>query len=79
MVSGNDAKQLFVKSQLSQEILKHIWFLCDTDTKGYFTRGEFIVALHLIGLCKKGIQPPAILPDSLRSTLNGTRVKNISI
>ena len=50
VLSGNDAKQIFVKAKLSNKILGAIWFLCDRGTKGFLTKEEFIMAMHLIDL-----------------------------
>lgn len=50
VLSGNEAKQIFVKAKLSNKILGAIWFLCDRGTKGFLTKEEFIMAMHLIDL-----------------------------
>lgn len=50
VLSGNDARQIFVKAKLSNKILGAIWFLCDKGTKGFLTKEEFIMAMHLIDL-----------------------------
>jgi hypothetical protein len=41
------------------------------DEKGYLTKSEFILAVHLIGLCKKGMPLPTILPDTLLMIARG--------
>lgn len=50
LLSGNDAKEIFVKARLPNKILGAIWFLCDKGTKGSLSKEEFIVAMHLIDL-----------------------------
>ncbi|SMN21030.1 similar to Saccharomyces cerevisiae YBL047C EDE1 Key endocytic protein involved in a network of interactions with other endocytic proteins [Maudiozyma saulgeensis] len=65
VLSGNDAKQIFVKAKLSNKVLGAIWYLCDNGTKGYLTKEEFIMAMHLIDLrlSKHGSMDP--LPRKL--------------
>ncbi|CAK95126.1 unnamed protein product (macronuclear) [Paramecium tetraurelia] len=65
-IKGKHAKALFSKSGLSQDKLKEIWNLCDIGEKGHLSKGEFIVAFHLVLLCCKCKYPlPTRLPDSL--------------
>ncbi|KAM3141010.1 hypothetical protein pb186bvf_006811 [Paramecium bursaria] len=64
-VTAAEAKSLFQKSQLPQQSLVEIWKLTDTGHKGYLFKNEFIVAMHLISLARKGIAVPPVLPDQL--------------
>ena len=41
--------------------------MCDLDMKGYLFKGEFIAAIHIIGLFLKGVPLPSELPDNLLS------------
>ena len=51
-ISGQDAKALFIKTGLPKENLKNIWNLADGGQKGYLSKAEFLVALHLMTLAK---------------------------
>ncbi|CAD8070543.1 unnamed protein product [Paramecium primaurelia] len=65
-IEGEAAKAIFYKSELSNEILKELWALVDTNQKGFLFKNEYIVAIHLIALCRKNIPLPQYLPDSLQ-------------
>ncbi|CAK81631.1 unnamed protein product (macronuclear) [Paramecium tetraurelia] len=65
-IEGEAAKAIFFKSELSNEILKELWALVDTNQKGFLFKNEYIVAIHLIALCRKNIPLPQYLPDSLQ-------------
>uniref|UniRef100_A0A665T8U3 Epidermal growth factor receptor pathway substrate 15-like 1a n=1 Tax=Echeneis naucrates TaxID=173247 RepID=A0A665T8U3_ECHNA len=73
-VSGQEVKDIFMQSGLSQNILAHIWALADTRQIGKLTREQFALAMHLIQQkVSKGIDPPQALtsdmiPPSERST-----------
>ncbi|CAK6975018.1 epidermal growth factor receptor substrate 15-like 1 isoform X4 [Scomber scombrus] len=73
-VSGQEVKDIFIQSGLSQNILAHIWALADTRQIGKLTREQFALAMHLIQQkVSKGIDPPQALtadmiPPSERST-----------
>jgi len=43
----------------------NLWELVDDGRKGFLSKNEFIVAVHLIALCRKDIPLPQFLPDSL--------------
>jgi hypothetical protein len=42
--------------------------------KGFLYKGEFMVAIHLIGLAKKGVQLPVELPEGLINIARGDQV-----
>jgi epidermal growth factor receptor substrate 15 len=43
-----------------------LWTLCDIGEKGHLSKGEFLIALHLIQLVSKQKYPlPITLPDAL--------------
>ncbi|KAG5681401.1 hypothetical protein PVAND_010840 [Polypedilum vanderplanki] len=71
LVSGMEIKDIFLKSGLAQNLLAHIWALCDTDQSGKLTSEQFALAMWLIDRKKKGIDPPQVLtpemiPPSMR-------------
>uniref|UniRef100_A0A8C1YNN6 Epidermal growth factor receptor pathway substrate 15-like 1a n=1 Tax=Cyprinus carpio TaxID=7962 RepID=A0A8C1YNN6_CYPCA len=66
-VSGQEVKEIFMQSGLSQNLLAHIWALADTRQMGKLTREQFSLAMHLIQLkVSKGMDPPqALTPDMI--------------
>ncbi|KAH8829008.1 hypothetical protein DL96DRAFT_1462313 [Flagelloscypha sp. PMI_526] len=64
-LDGDAAVPFFTKSQLSEKQLAQVWDLADIDLKGYLTKDEFAVAMHLIKKRKKGERLPSILPAAL--------------
>jgi epidermal growth factor receptor substrate 15 len=71
LVSGMEIKDVFLKSGLPQNLLAHIWALCDTDQSGKLSTEQFALAMWLIDRKKKGIDPPQVLapemiPPSMR-------------
>ncbi|CAF3513299.1 unnamed protein product [Rotaria sp. Silwood1] len=69
-LSGEQARDFFVKSNLPGDILRKIWDLADISADGRLDSREFIIACHLISsqVQKKGplptILPPSLLSDS---------------
>lgn len=71
LVSGVEIKDVFLKSGLPQNMLAHIWALCDTDQTGKLSSEQFALAHWLIDRKKRGIDPPVALtpemiPPSMR-------------
>nr|XP_029709254.1 epidermal growth factor receptor substrate 15-like 1 isoform X2 [Aedes albopictus] len=71
LVSGHEIKEVFIQSGLAQNVLAHIWALCDTNQIGKLRLEEFCLAMWLVERAKKGIDPPQVLapnmvPPSLR-------------
>ncbi|KAI9346498.1 hypothetical protein BDR26DRAFT_109813 [Obelidium mucronatum] len=64
-ISGDRARQIFVQSGLSSEILGHIWTLADTQNSGKLDSNEFAVAMHLIHAKRAGKDLPKTLPANL--------------
>lgn len=62
VLGGAEAKDVFLKSGLPTQQLFQIWKLVDTKKEGNLSKGEFMVALHLIMLARQGFQLPAELP-----------------
>ncbi|RWS27641.1 intersectin-2-like protein, partial [Leptotrombidium deliense] len=66
LITGDQAKGLFLQSGLPPSVLAKIWELADVDADGRMDVNEFCIALHLIALKLKGVDPPITLPQSLR-------------
>lgn len=66
LVSGEQARGLFMQSGLPPPVLGHIWGLADLNRDGKMDRKEFAIAVHLIHNTLRGIQPPPVLPESLK-------------
>ncbi|CCH61814.1 hypothetical protein TBLA_0F02750 [Henningerozyma blattae CBS 6284] len=49
-LSGDKAKDIFTKANLSNHLLGEIWALCDRNASGSLTKVEFIMAMYLIQL-----------------------------
>lgn len=72
LVSGAEIKDVFLKSGLPQNMLAHIWALCDTDQSGKLSSEQFALAHWFIDRKKKGFDPPQVLapemvPPSMRT------------
>ena len=67
MLPGDQAKQIFEKSGLSNEVLGRIWMLADTEQRGALVMTEFVIAMHLLTSMKSGALRglPNILPAAL--------------
>ncbi|KAK7413157.1 hypothetical protein QQX98_007983 [Neonectria punicea] len=64
---GDQAKQIFEKSGLPNEVLGRIWQLADTEQRGALVLTEFVIAMHLLTSMKTGALRalPSILPAGL--------------
>lgn len=69
------ARDLFIKSGLSNQILASIWSLSDLDSDGKLNLIEFSIAMHLINMCLRGFEVPKSLPNKLLSSLNMKEAK----
>ena len=70
LVSGTEIRDVFLKSGLPQNMLAHIWALCDTDQSGKLTSEQFALAHWLIDRKKRGIDPPQVLaPEMIPPTM----------
>ncbi|XP_051879994.1 intersectin-2b isoform X4 [Pristis pectinata] len=82
-LSGPQARNALVQSNLSHNQLATIWNLADVDQDGKLRAEEFILAMHLIDMAKSGqplpiTLPPELTPPSFRSSkwgegINGTQ------
>ncbi|XP_066490567.1 intersectin-2 isoform X1 [Tiliqua scincoides] len=71
-LSGFQAKNVLLQSNLSQTQLATIWSLADVDGNGQLKAEEFILAMHLTDMAKAGqplplALPPELVPPTLRS------------
>ncbi|KAK2582098.1 hypothetical protein KPH14_002798 [Odynerus spinipes] len=64
-LSGPQARNIMVQSQLPQGILARIWSLADMDFDGRLGCDEFVLAMHLCDIAKAGEQIPNTLPLEL--------------
>ena len=64
---GEQAKQIFERAKLPNDILGRIWNLADTDQRGSLNSTDFVIAMHLLTSYKSGAlrQLPAALPPGL--------------
>ncbi|KAM4739238.1 epidermal growth factor receptor substrate 15-like 1 isoform 3-T3 [Anableps anableps] len=79
-VSGQEVKDIFIQSGLSQNILAHIWSLADTRQIGKLNKEQFALAMHLIHQkVGKGIDPPQVLTiDMIPPSERGTPIPDSS-
>ena len=67
VLPGEQAKQIFERAGLPNEILGRIWNLADTEQKGSLQVTEFVIAMHLLASFKSGHLRalPNLLPAGL--------------
>ncbi|KAI0852005.1 hypothetical protein F5Y00DRAFT_228386 [Daldinia vernicosa] len=67
ILPGDQAKSIFEKSGLPNEVLGRIWQLADTEQRGALVMTEFVIAMHLLTSMKSGTLRglPNILPAAL--------------
>ncbi|OJD15661.1 hypothetical protein AJ78_04079 [Emergomyces pasteurianus Ep9510] len=63
LLSGENAKQIFERARLPNEVLGRIWNLADTKQRGALDATEFIIAMHLLSAYRNGTM--RILPQAL--------------
>ncbi|XP_054002399.1 intersectin-1 isoform X6 [Hylaeus anthracinus] len=64
-LSGPQARNIMVQSQLHQRVLADIWALADMDSDGRLSCDEFVLAMHLCDVAKLGEKIPTTLPIEL--------------
>ncbi|KAM5238405.1 epidermal growth factor receptor substrate 15-like 1 isoform 2-T2 [Ctenodactylus gundi] len=79
-VSGQEVKDIFMHSGLSQSLLAHIWALADTRQTGKLSKDQFALAMYFIQQkVSKGLDPPQVLsPDMVPPSERGTPVPDSS-
>ncbi|OTB04252.1 hypothetical protein M426DRAFT_59113, partial [Hypoxylon sp. CI-4A] len=67
ILAGDQARIIFEKSGLPNEVLGRIWQLADTEQRGALVQAEFVIAMHLLTSMKSGALRglPNILPAAL--------------
>ncbi|PNP47708.1 hypothetical protein TGAM01_v203008 [Trichoderma gamsii] len=67
MLPGEQARSIFDKSGLPNEMLGRIWGLADTEQRGALALPEFVIAMHLLTSVKTGVLRalPNVLPAGL--------------
>ncbi|XP_023316913.1 intersectin-2 isoform X3 [Trichogramma pretiosum] len=79
VITGGQAKNLFLQSQLPPAVLGQIWALSDTDSDGRMDINEFSIACKLINLRLRGFEVPSSLPPSLIRSLQAFAAVNTSV
>ncbi|XP_035673612.1 epidermal growth factor receptor substrate 15-like 1 isoform X1 [Branchiostoma floridae] len=83
-VSGGEVKDVFMQSGVPQNVLAHIWTLCDEKQAGLLNTEQFALAMWLIQQQVKGIDPPQQLspemipPSSRQAKSAGADVTTIA-
>ncbi|PRQ25189.1 putative EF-hand domain pair protein [Rosa chinensis] len=70
-ITGDQARDLFLKWGLPREILKQVWDLSDQDNDSMLSLKEFCIALYLMERYREGRPLPAALPSSVLFDLSG--------
>jgi epidermal growth factor receptor substrate 15 len=67
VLSGENAKEIFEKARLPNEVLGRIWNLSDTEQRGALNVTEFTIAMHLLASYRTGNMKalPNALPPGL--------------
>jgi epidermal growth factor receptor substrate 15 len=67
VLSGENAKEIFEKARLPNEVLGRIWNLSDTEQRGALNVTEFIIAMHMLASYRTGNMKalPSALPPGL--------------
>ena len=68
-LSGDKAKEIFLKARLPNQTLGEIWGLCDRNASGSLEKPEFIMAMYLIQLSMTGNPALATIPQDLSQDL----------
>lgn len=64
-LSGVQARNILIQSQLPQQALAQIWALSDVDNDGRLSCEEFVLAMYLCESAKAGNKIPTVLPADL--------------
>ncbi|ORX34776.1 hypothetical protein BD324DRAFT_634936 [Kockovaella imperatae] len=75
LVSGDKAREVFLKSKLDYEKLGQIWNLADTQQRGNLDLTDFIVAMYLIqsSMANPSLTLPSTLPNGVYEAASGGR------
>ncbi|KAI9686640.1 MAG: actin organization and endocytosis protein [Bathelium mastoideum] len=69
-LSGDQAKDLLLRSKLSGDDLSNIWTLSDTTKSGQLLFPEFALAMYLCNLKLTGKQVPSSLPERVKNEVS---------
>ncbi|KAF1360180.1 hypothetical protein EJ07DRAFT_116752 [Lizonia empirigonia] len=69
-LSGDQARDLLLRSKLSGDALGHIWTLADTTKSGQLLFPEFALAMYLCNLKLTGKDLPNSLPDRVKNEVS---------
>ncbi|XP_008235807.1 PREDICTED: epidermal growth factor receptor substrate 15-like 1 [Prunus mume] len=69
-ITGEQARDLFLKWGLPREVLKQVWDLSDQDNDSMLSLREFCAALYLMERYREGRPLPAVLPNSVMFDLS---------
>ncbi|XP_068201300.1 intersectin-1-like [Palaemon carinicauda] len=64
-LSGAQARNILIQSQLPQQSLAQIWILSDIDNDGRLSCEEFVLAMYMCECAKAGGKIPTVLPPEL--------------
>ncbi|TIB66930.1 hypothetical protein E3P77_01929 [Wallemia ichthyophaga] len=75
LLSGDKARDIFIKSKLPFEVLGQIWNLADTQNRGSLDLTDFIIGMHLIQcyMNKSIASLPQKLPQGFYEQISGGR------
>ena len=75
ILSGERARDAFIRSNLPPAILQNIWTLADTRKSGTLNQTEFIIAMHYIENAMKGMTNfPSSLPANVYASATGRSI-----
>ncbi|PNF24527.1 Intersectin-1 [Cryptotermes secundus] len=78
-LSGPQARNIMVQTQLAQPVLAQIWALADMDSDGRLSCEEFVLALHLCDMAKAGEKiPPTLSADLIPPTFRRQRQSSLT-
>jgi len=69
-VQAEPGRDLLMKSKLSTATLQQVWALCDQDNDAALNLNEFMVAVHLCSLLRKGATLQGFLPPELQEVID---------
>ncbi|WWC58122.1 uncharacterized protein I303_100657 [Kwoniella dejecticola CBS 10117] len=75
LVTGDKARDMFLKSNLSYDKLGQIWNLADTQERGSLDLTDFVIGMYLIQSCmtNPNLTLPPVLPNGVYETASGGR------
>lgn len=69
-ISGDQARDILMRSKLQGESLAQVWTLADTTKSGQLLFPEFALAMYLCSLRLTGKELPATLPEKVRNEVS---------